>query len=378
MSFTHFRRRLDLKILLKQKSHFLFGPRSVGKTTLIEDQFPEAKRYDLLDSDTFESLLRRPKLLEEDLDDKTKLVVIDEIQKLPKLLDTVQKIIQKKQAHFLLTGSSARKLRRSNTNLLGGRAWETHLHPLVYAEIPDFDLVRYLNHGGVPHIYLSDHHEKELKAYGSLYLKEEIIAEAQLRKVDQFVRFLDVLALQNGEELHYQGISNDVGISAATIQTYVELLKDTLIAYEVKAFAKTVKRKAITRSKLFFFDVGVVNQFARWGEIKVGSELFGRSFEHFIMNELRAYIHYQQLDEDLCYWRSKSQFEVDAIVGNRMAIEIKATQNAGPHHLKGLKALQEEKMVKEYYLVSQDPNEREVDGIQFVYYENFLKRLYLE
>ncbi len=369
-------RLLDVKSLLRQKSHFLFGPRSVGKTTLLAQQLPDVKRYDLLDSDVFEALLRRPKIIEEELTPDTRWLIIDEIQKAPKVLDTIQKIIQGKKINCLMTGSSARKLKRGGANLLGGRAWETNLFPLIRAEITDFDLLRYFNHGGIPHIYLSNKPQKELKAYLSLYLKEEIMNEAQLRKVDQFVRFLDVIGLQNGEELHYQGIANDTGIPSATIQTYIELLIDTLIGYEVKAFTKTTKRKAITRSKFFLFDLGVVNQLTHRGEIKEGSELFGKAFEHFIMNELRAYIQYNDLDLELQYWRSTSQFEVDAIVGNEMAIEIKSTKHASEHHLKGLRALQEEKKIKRYYLVCQDAHEREIDGIRIVHFERFLEGLW--
>jgi predicted AAA+ superfamily ATPase len=189
------------------------------------------------------------------------------------------------------------------------------------------------------------------------------------------VRFLDVIGLQNGAELHYQGIASDTGIPAVTIQTYIELLQDTLLGYEVKAFTKTKTRKAITRSKFYLFDIGVVNRLSRRGEIKAGSELFGHAFEHFIIGELRAYIGYNNLDSDLCYWRSGG-FEVDAIVGNEMAIEIKSTNNVSDRHLKGLKALKEEKLVKNYYVISQDKNERIIDGIKLMPYDKFLNMLH--
>lgn len=368
-------RTLDLSSLMQQKSHFLLGPRSVGKTTLIHMQLPKARNYNLLDPETFTRLLRRPQILDEETTSKDKIVVIDEIQKMPQLLDVVQKIIQEKKIKFLLTGSSARKLKRHQSNLLGGRAWQANLFPLTFAEIPNFDLVRYLNRGGIPHIYQSSFFEKELTHYLNLYIKEEIIAEAQLRKVDQFVRFMDVLGIQNGEELNYQGISNDTGIKAVTIQTYIELLKDTLIGYELPAFVQTKKRKAITRSKLFLFDVGVVNKLANRGEIKPDSELFGKAFEHFIINELRAYLHYSEINQKLSYWRSTSGFEVDAIIGNEWAIEIKSTKNAADHDLKGLKALREEGLVKHYSLVCMDQRSRVIDGIEVIHYEKFLQRL---
>ena len=368
-------RKLFLPKILKQKSHFLFGPRSVGKTSLIESQLPNVKKYDLLDSDDFDRLIRRPKLIEEEWSPQDQILVIDEIQKLPKLLDSVQRLIQKHGVKILLTGSSARKLKRGGANLLGGRAWETHLHPLIFSEIDDFDLLKYLNRGGIPHVYLSSNPEQELRAYLNLYLKEEIIAEAQLRKVDQFVRFLDVLGLQNGEELHYQGISSDTGIPVTTVQTYIQLIEDTLIGYELSAFTKTKKRKAISRSKLYLFDLGVANHLAQKGEIRDGSELYGKVFEHFIVNEVRAWNTYTEQNQKLSYWRS-STHEVDLIVGNQFAIEIKSGKLVNEGQLRGLKALREEQLIQNYCVVSRDPHPRVVDGIQIYPYELFLELLW--
>ena len=368
-------RCLRLAPLLKQKSHFLFGPRSIGKTTLIQAELPKAVVYDLLDLEVYDRLLRRPKLIEEEFDPK-EILVIDEIQKLPKLLDSIQRLIQKKSAKVLMTGSSARKLKRDGANLLGGRAWEAQLFPLTSIEIPDFDLLQYVNRGGLPHIYYSSQFEKELAAYTRLFIQEEIIQEAQLRKVDQFIRFLDVIGLQNGEELHFQGISNDTGIPAVTIQTYIELLEDTLIGYELKPFIKTKKRKAITRSKLFLFDLGVTRHLARRGTILDKSELFGKAFEHFIINEVRAWNSYREHHHELAYWRSVNQQEVDLIIGNEYAVEIKATELAQEHHLKGLLALKEEGLIKNYILVSQDPAPRVMKGIQIMPYRDFLREIW--
>ncbi len=369
---TKYDRQLTLPKLLEKKSFFLFGPRSTGKTFLIHEQLSRARVYDLLDNDVFGRLAKRPKILGEEALEPDSLIVIDEIQKLPSLLDEVHRLIESRNIRFLLTGSSARKLKRGGVNLLGGRAWEANLFPLSFSEIPDFDLLRYLNRGGLPHIYLSDNYQEELKSYVNLYLREEVMAEALVRKVDQFSRFLDVMALQNGEELHYQGLAGDSGVPARTIQNYVRILEDTLVGFSVPSFGATRKRKAITRSKFFLFDIGVVNNLAHRGEIQPRSELFGKSFEHFLMLELRACLSYQRLEFPIQYWRSVSGFEVDCVVGDRLAVEFKSSDCVTERHLRGLKALREEGLVRDYAVVSLDPAVRKVDGITIYPWKQFL------
>jgi len=368
-------RRLDLPQLLKKKSFFLFGPRSTGKSTLIRAQLPQAKVYDLLDARVFARLSRRPTLLEEESSAQT-LVAIDEIQRAPHLLNEVHRLIARDQRRFLLTGSSARKLKRGATNLLAGRAWEARLTALTHDEIHDFDLLRYLNIGGLPHVYPSPHPFEELDAYCALYLQEEIQAEALTRNVPAFSRFLDVMALQNGEELNCQSIASDCGVSPNTVTNYIEILEDTLIGYRLPGYTKTRKRKATVRGKHYFFDLGVTHTLAHRGEVKAKSELFGRAFEHFIINEIRAHLLYARSKQPLCYWRSTSQLEVDAVVGNALAVEIKAAELVTDKHLKGLRALGEEGLVKHRVAVSLDPESRRTsDGIEIVPWQTFLQRL---
>jgi len=371
-----FNRHLDIAQLLRKKSFFLLGPRSVGKTFLIQQKLPQAKIFDLLDSETYGRLARRPKILEEELQPKDKVVVIDEIQRLPILLNEVQKLIQNKSIRFLLTGSSARKLKRGGANLLGGRAWMTSLSPLSFVEIPDFNLQRYLNHGGLPAIYLSSYPQDELRNYVNLYLREEIQAEALTRNIGGFARFLDVMALQNGEELNYQGISSDAGVPARTVQNYVQILEDTLLGFQVPSFRKSIKRKAITRSKFFLFDVGIVNALAQRGAIRPKSELFGKAFEHFLTLELRSYLNYEGKNEQLQYWRSTSGFEVDCLIGTKWALEFKSTDLASERHLRGLKSLKEEKLVKNFALISLDPKKRKVGDIWIYPWREFLTDLW--
>lgn len=368
-----YERVLSLPNLLGLKSFFLFGPRSTGKSFLIREQLPRARVYDLLDNDVFGRLMRRPALLGEEASRSP--IVIDEIQKLPALLDEVQRLIDSRGLRFLLTGSSVRKLKRGGANLLGGRAWQASLFPLRFSEIPDFDLIRYLNRGGLPHIYQSLNFSEELNGYVNLYLREEIAAEALVRRVEPFARFLDVMALQNGEELYYQGLASDCGLPAKTIQHYVQMVEDTLLGFSVPSFLATQKRKAIVRPKFYLFDVGVTNALAHRGEIKPQSELFGRCFEHFLILELRAHLGYQRLNLPMQYWRSTSGFEVDCVIGDQLAVEFKASDCVSERHLRGLRALREEGLVRDYALVSLDPVLRHLDGITIYPWREFLRAL---
>lgn len=366
---------MDLAALAARKNIFLFGARGTGKTTLLKAQLPDAQYYDLLDSDVFGRLARRPRLLGEETSRKS-VVVIDEVQKLPSLLDEVHRLIESTGQRFVLTGSSARKLRRSSANLLAGRAWQASLFPLVSAEIPNLDLETYLNRGGLPAIYPSTDYSEDLDAYANLYLREEIQAESLVRRVDAFARFLDTVALSNGEELNFQSIASDAGVPHRTVQSFCEILEDTLLGFRVAPFLLTKKRKPITRAKLFLFDIGVTNALAQRGKIRIKSELFGKAFEHLIALELRAQLSYLRSNSRLQYWRSTSGFEVDFVVGQEMAIEVKASTLVTERDLKGLKALREEGLVKRYVIVSLDPKPRTVDGIQVVPWRAFLERLW--
>jgi len=374
---TEYTRKLNIQSLLGSKSFFLFGPRATGKSTLIRQQLPQAQIYDLLDAETFRALLARPKILEERLNGSGEIVVIDEIQKLPLLLDEVHRLIEKKKIRFLLTGSSARKLRRGGANLLAGRAWEARIFPLCYAEIEDFNLLTYLNTSGLPAIYDNPQHKEELNAYVGTYLSEEIQAEAVTKNLAAFSEFLTLAALSNGQEINFESMASDCGVSPSTLKSYFQVLEDTLIGFQLPGFVKTKKRKATSRAKHYFFDVGVVSTLCKRGTISPKSELFGNALEHFIILEVRAYNSYERKNEDLRYWRSTSKFEVDLIIGDKIAIEIKATDLAQDKHLKGLRALKEEKLLKRYLCVSTDRYQRVTDdGIEIWPWEDFVKALW--
>jgi predicted AAA+ superfamily ATPase len=370
-----YKRTLDLKAALKEKSHFLFGPRTTGKSSLIKEQLKNAQVFDLLDSDVYDRFLRRPKSLSEEINNN--LVVIDEIQKIPRLLDEVHHLIESKKITFLLIGSSARKLKNGGANLLAGRARSLQMHPLTMKELNDFDLVKYLTVGGLPLIYQSKNPQLDLKEYVQTYLKEEVQAEALVRNIDHFARFLDSFGALSGHELNYQNIATDAGVPVRTVASYVEVLKDTLVAFELTPFTKTIKRKSVSKSKIFMFDVGVSNYMKGVGTLSPKSEEFGNAFEHFCLQEMRAAISYKNKLQTMNYWRSTTgDFEVDCILGKEMAVEIKSSDRFQEKYLKGLKAFKEEGLVKRHILISRDPVKRVVDGIEVMPYELFFKELW--
>ncbi|MFN9067510.1 MAG: DUF4143 domain-containing protein, partial [Bdellovibrionales bacterium] len=217
----------------------------------------------------------------------------------------------------------------------------------------------------------------DLREYCHLYIKEEILAESIVRKVDLFARFLDQMGFSSGRELVLQKVASDAQVPVRTVDHFVEILKDTLIAFELEPYSKTKKRKAVSRTKLFLFDVGVANYLAGRKEILPRSIEFGIAFEHFITQEIRAYINYNQKDLDLTYWRATTgQYEVDLIVGDEMAIEIKSSDKFNESYLSGLLELKKEKKIKNYYLISLDPIRREIEGIHIIPYTEFLTEMW--
>ncbi len=371
-----YKRILDIRSNLNKRSVFLFGPRAVGKSTLLRTAFPEGRFFDLLDSETFSRLLRRPALLGEETSPED-IVIIDEIQKMPSLLDEVHRLISSREQKCILTGSSARKLKRGAANLLAGRARWLSLLPLVSSEIPDFNLLAYLNTGGLPQLYGDSEAYTDLRSYVDLYLREEIHAEALTRNIAGFARLLDALGLCNGEELNFASLSSDTGVHAKTIGNYIEILEDTLLAFQLPVFRATRKRKSTSRSKLYFFDVGVVNAICGRRKVEDSPEGFGKAFEHFIVLETRAYTQYSRMEEPLSFWRSQSGFEVDLVLGNRIGVEIKATNLVSEKHLKGLRAFREDVPLERAIVVSRDPRQRRTqDGIDILPWATFLDELW--
>ncbi|QQR88934.1 MAG: ATP-binding protein [Myxococcales bacterium] len=379
-----YKRRQTLALSSKE-SCFLWGPRQTGKSTLLSSLFPQAIRYDLLLSRDYRRLLSDPGLLREDCEAKGlngknqhEPIIIDEVQKLPELLDEVHWLIENRGLRFVLCGSSARKLKSSHANLLGGRALRYELKPLVSTEIEDFSLSKALNRGLLPRHYDSKHYDALRDAYVGEYLKEEIQAEALVRRLDIFSRFLQVAALSNAEILSYTTVGRDCGVSPQTVKSYYQILADTLVGNFLPAFRKRVKRRTIETPKFYFFDLGVVAELTRRGKVEAGSELFGQAFEHFIYMELVARLAYGQQRYPLCYWRTASGFEVDFILGDAdIAIEIKSTQHVNANHLKGLKAFAEEYPKARLMLVSLDTRPRKTsEGIEILPWRDFLTWLW--
>ncbi len=369
-------RLLHLMPFLEKKSYFLWGPRQTGKSWLIRHTLEQCRSYNLLENDTYLRLSRSPNRLSQELTSVDRIVVIDEIQKLPVLLNEVHLLIENQDIHFLLTGSSARKLRREGVNLLGGRARTLHLHPFIYVELKEhFSIEKAINNGLLPGMYFSEDPEADLKAYVGTYLKEEIAAEGLSRNIPAFSRFLEVAALCNGSLLNYTKISNDAQVARSTVQEYFQILKDTLIAYEVTPWQHSKKRKPLSTSKFYFFDPGVVRILQNRKLIQVGSPEFGVLFETYFFHELKSFSDYL-LDGELFYWRTTSGLEVDFILGNKLAIEVKTTATVSHQDLKGLRALREENEELEYIVVSFESTSRTVDGIQLFPWEVFLKQLW--
>ena len=371
-------RQLQLTTLLTMKSFFLFGPRATGKTTLIRRQLAKnATIIDLLDSRYFMRLSAAPHDLESIVDaGSADIIVIDEIQRIPELLNEIHRLIENRRITFLLTGSSARKLRRGKANLLAGRVWEARMFPFIHRELSDFDLGRYLRYGGLPAVYLSDYPEEELDAYVNTYLREEVLAEGLIRRLPPFSRFLRSIALSNGEIVNFTKMANDCQVSPSTVTEYVGLLEDTLIGFILPAWTRSRKRKAIKTGKFYFFDPGVTHALAGTETLDRNSNLYEKSFEQFIGMELRAYLSYRRKKLALSYWRSTNGHEVDFLLGERTAIEVKASKRISKNDYKGLKYLKEEGVFQNFILVSQDPISTRTEGILALPWHKFLTDLW--
>lgn len=375
------KRYVNLRKILKEKSFFLFGPRATGKSFLIKNQFDGTwPVVNLLQSQYYLPLSQNPSTLKE-LVGASECAVIDEIQKLPELLDEIHHLIENSGKRFLLTGSSARKLKQRNANMLGGRASKIDFFSLTWKELEDakkFDLDRILRYGGLPRVYLNEDPDQELFDYVDVYLKEEIRMEASVRKLPEFSRFLKIASTSSGQLLNFANIASDVGgISAQTVKNYFEILDDTLLGFMLPPWRAGRSRKAVATSKHYFFDCGVANTLAGTRHLDRNSSLFGDCFEQFIINEVRAFLSYNRKRIDLAFWRTQHGDEVDLIIGEELAIEIKATARLSPSDGKGLRKIKEEGHWQRRILVSQDEVSRVQDGnLHMMHWRSFLRDLW--
>lgn len=353
----------------------------MGATSdLLHRVFPHARSYDLLDTEISNRLLLNPHLLREELlSHRPATVVIDEIQKVPVLLEEVHWLLENTSTHFILSGSSARKLRREARNLLGGRAIETQLFPLTSAEIPDFNLDKYLRHRGIPVHYLVPDPSRLLHAYVNNYIKEEIIDESLTRNIPAFARFLQVVALTHGQQLNFANIARECGVSPSTVRSYFQILKDTQLGFELEPWRRAHARRLTGTARFYLFDVCVANYLhPESAEISPGSDRYGRAFEHFLIMEIRAYLAYRGISRQLAFWRTSAGHEVDLIVGDmQLALEFKSATLVRPSDLKGLRTLKDEFTPARSLVISRDSNARTTeDGIEMLPWSESCRRLW--
>lgn len=381
------KRYVDLDGILDRRSVFLIGPRMCGKSMYAKNEVMKPVLYwNLLSNALYYRIVRNPALLEETLKAEgltEGLVVIDEIQRAPQLLYTVHQFIEETDLVFLMTGSSVRKLKAGGVNLLGGRALERKLHPLCYPEIidrDDYTLERIFKTGLLPEMYLHpEDAEEALEAYGGLYLEAEIQLENEVNDLPGFINFLEKAALSNGQQINFSAFASDVGVSRQAIRTWYRILLDTLMIKEIKPYGKTKKRKETSFSRFYFFDVGVVRSIARMAVPTETMTEYGMLFETYIAMELIAYIDYSGLysTEITCYRTSDGKREVDFIIGDEAAIEVKSARTVTDKHLANIRELKEEGIFSSYIVVSREETPRMLeDGILILPWKDFLKRLW--
>jgi len=384
-------RTLNLDIVLERKSVFLFGPRQTGKSTLLKEIYKDAFYIDLNRRSLFQEYSRNLNLFIERVTyvykhEEKRLVVIDEVQKLPDLLNEVHILIEEyKDLRFILTGSSARKLKRSDANLLGGRASWFILHPFTYREIGKVEyeknFLRIINHGKLPSIYFSKNPWEDLKDYVGLYLEEEIKSELANRSLSGFTSFFDKVALTNAEQINFTKLGDDIQVGARKVKEYYQILEDTMIGSLLPAFTKTKKRKAMASAKFYLFDTGLTNCLLNQESVSAKTKDFGNLLEQLVYTELKAFCDYNKMKDNLFYWRSTSQMEVDFLLktskGEWIGIEVKSTNNPSRSDEKGLLALAEDITLSKKIIVCMGNSPKVTDsGVMVLPVFDFLAKLW--
>jgi predicted AAA+ superfamily ATPase len=370
--------------LPKKRSAFLWGPRKTGKSSYLKQHFSQSITYDLLNTGVFFELSTRPALLREQLlrqstECLSRPIILDEVQKIPALLDEVHGLIENHGLRFILCGSSARKLVRGHANLLGGRAWRYELFPFSFVELKNFTLLRALNQGLIPSHYLEDPPSKKtIRSYIQDYLKEEVFAEGLTRNIPAFSRFLDAVGYTHGELVNYKNIASDCGVDAKTVKEYFQILVDTLLGSLVEPFHKRQGRDTINATpKFYLFDVGVAGELCRRTIEEPRGEQFGKAFEHFILMELRAYRSYKDCNFGIQFWRTKTGAEVDFILGHgEVAVEIKGATRIDGQDMKSLRLFTEKYRPKRSIIVCNETQARVHDNITVLPWRDFLNELW--
>ncbi|MCB1213828.1 MAG: ATP-binding protein [Chlamydiia bacterium] len=374
---NHYKRLLDIPSEGDQ-SIFLFGPRGTGKTTWLCDHLVDAIYIDLLSDRVFRNLVTNPSSLENLIPPKhSQWIVIDEIQKIPPLLNEVHRLIEWKGLRFILTGSSARALRRKGVNLLAGRALTFNMHPMLAQELgKDFKMSDALRYGMLPSVYQGVDPKHYLKAYVGTYLREEVMQEGITRSVGEFARFLETASFSQGEVINFSEISREVGIERRTVQSYFSILEDMLLGHRLPVFSKRAKRKLISHEKFYYFDVGVYNELRPKGPLDSIDEIEGAALETLFFQHLRALNDYFQLGYSLYFWRTSDQLEVDFIAyGEKglVAFEVKRARKLSSGDLKGLRAFKQDyPMAKAYVLFGGEQREFYGDVTAIPFHEALL------
>ncbi len=364
-------------------SFFLFGPRGTGKSTWLRALRDQAIWIDMLDPETLRLFQARPERLIERVAAQPLVtdVVIDEVQKVPALLDVVHKLIEgERPLRFILTGSSARKLRRGAANLLAGRLTELQMHPFMAAELGDaFDLQRALEVGLVPLVWSAAVPENTLRAYASLYLQEEVQAEALVRNVGAFARFLEAISFSHGSLLNLSEVARECQVGRKTVEGYLEILEDLLLSFRVPVFTRRAKRHLVAHDKFFYFDAGVYRSIRPKGPLDSSEEIEGMTLEGLIAQHLRAWASYRSIPAQLYYWRTKSGSEVDFVMYGAdvfVAIEVKRSRHVHHTDLRALKAFQEDYPEATVCLLYMGQEEIKINDVLCLPFDSFLKRLH--
>lgn len=340
----------------KNKSFFLFGPRGTGKTTWVKSAFPKAIFIDLLESEIYNDLLANPQRLETFIPKDFKhWVIIDEVQRVPELLNEIHRLIEKKQCVFVLTGSSARALRKKGVNLLAGRALTYSFHQLTAIELAkDFNLAHSLKFGQLPCVYTEKDPKAYLESYVKTYLREEIQQEGLTRNLSAFSRFLEAASFSQGSVLNTSGVARECAVERKVVENYFSILEDLLIGCRLPVFTKKAKRRMVSHHKFYFFDVGVYRTIRPSGPLDMPEEMEGLAFETLVFQELRAINDYLRLGYELYYWHTSNQVEVDFVLyGNKglKAFEVKRTSRLQENMLRGLKAFLKDYPSAKAYLI---------------------------
>lgn len=362
----------------KQQSYFLFGPRGTGKSSWVQSRYPKAAYIDLLDAETYRRLLARPESLSEFFQASSTTVILDEVQKVPALLDEVHRQIEKKKIQFILTGSSARKLKKQGVNLLAGRALTHSLYPLTARELGGaFDLKKALQFGMLPMTVTSEQPKRYLESYVKTYLKEEVEQEGLTRQIGSFARFLEIASFSQASLLSISQIATDAQVHRKVVEDYFSILRDLLLSYELPVFSRKAKRELMTKRKFYFFDVGLYRTLRPKGPLDHSSELTGPAFETLCLQELLALNHYLDTGYEFFHWRTRKHEEVDLILYGEngfLAFEFKSGSRLREEDFKSLNLFAEDYPQAKRFIIYGGQENRFQKGVHVLSVQRFFSK----